>query len=124
MNAGPTVNVKSLHAALDAARVQQDLSWRQLAKELGVSASTISRMAQGLRPDVSAFVVMTTWLRMPAENFYVGVEETHQEPDLVASLSPHLRARSDLTEKDVSYLEDVIAAAARRFKSERDEASR
>ncbi|MBB2892180.1 helix-turn-helix domain-containing protein [Flexivirga oryzae] len=123
MSAGPTVNVKSLHAALDAAREQQDLSWRQLAKQLGVSASTISRMAQGLRPDVSAFVAMTTWLRMPAENFYIGVEETNNEPDLVASLSPHLRARSDLTEKDVSYLEDVIAAAAKRFKSEREEAS-
>ncbi len=123
MSAGPTVNVKSLHAALDAAREQRDLSWRQLAKELGVSASTISRMAQGLRPDVSAFVAMTSWLRMPAESFYVGVEETSEEPDLVASLSPHLRARSDLTEKDVSYLEDVIAAAAKRFKSEREEAS-
>jgi transcriptional regulator with XRE-family HTH domain len=123
LSAGPTVNVKSLHAALDAAREQRDLSWRQLAKELGVSASTISRMAQGLRPDVSAFVAMTSWLRMPAESFYVGVEETSEEPDLVASLSPHLRARSDLTEKDVSYLEDVIAAAAKRFKSEREEAS-
>ncbi|MEK4243720.1 MULTISPECIES: helix-turn-helix domain-containing protein [Janibacter] len=123
MSAGPTINVKSLHAALDAAREQQDLSWRQLAKELGVSASTISRMAQGLRPDVSAFVAMTTWLRMPAESFYLGVEETDEEPDLVASLSPHLRARSDLTEKDVSYLEEVIAAAAKRFKSEREEAS-
>lgn len=123
MNAGPTVDVKSLHAALDAARVQRDLSWRQLAKELGVSASTISRMAQGLRPDVTAFAAMTTWLRMPAENFYVGAERTAEEPDLVASLGPLLRARSDLTEKDVSYLEDVIAAAARRFKSEREETS-
>ena len=66
---------------------------------------------------------MTTWLRMPAESFYLGVEETDEEPDLVASLSPHLRARSDLTEKDVSYLEEVIAAAAKRFKSEREEAS-
>jgi transcriptional regulator with XRE-family HTH domain len=108
---------------MDAARTQARLSWRQLAKELDVSASTISRMAQGLRPDVSAFAAMTTWLRMPAETFYVNVEKSDEDPDLVASLGPLLRARSDLTEKDVSYLEDVIAAAARRFKSERDEAT-
>lgn len=122
MTAGPTVNVKALHAAMDAARTEADLSWRQVAKELGVSASTISRMAQGLRPDVTAFAAMTTWLRMPAESFYEDAERSNEEPDLVASLGPLLRARSDLTEKDVSYLEDVIAAAARRFRSEREEA--
>lgn len=122
MTGGPTVDVKSLYAAMDAARAQAGLSWRQVAKELGVSASTISRMAQGLRPDVTAFAAMTTWLRMPAEDFYANVNQSDREPDLVASLGPLLRARSDLTEKDVSYLEDVIAAAARRFKSEREEA--
>ncbi|MBJ8342974.1 helix-turn-helix transcriptional regulator [Antrihabitans sp. YC3-6] len=106
---------------MDAARSQAGLSWRQVAKELGVSASTISRMAQGLRPDVTAFAAMTTWLRMPAEDFYANVNRSDREPDLVASLGPLLRARSDLTEKDVSYLEDVIASAARRFRSEREE---
>lgn len=125
MSGGPTVDVKALHAALDAARTQQGWSWRQLAKELGVSASTMSRMAQGLRPDVTAFAAMTTWLRMPAESFYVGAEPYgDREPDLVASLGALLRARSDLTEKDVSYLEDVIGAAARRFTAERDEQGR
>lgn len=122
MSDGPIVDVRSLHAALDTARTQLGLSWRQLAKELGVSASTISRMAQGLRPDVTAFAAMTSWLRMPAENFYVSIDRPDGEPDLVASLGPLLRARRDLTDKDVSYLEDVIAAAARRFKSEREDA--
>lgn len=108
---------------MDAARTEADLSWRQVARELGISASTISRMAQGLRPDVTAFAAMTTWLRMPAERFYENAGRSDEEPDLVASLGPLLRARSDLTEKDVSYLEDVIAAAARRFRSEREEVS-
>ena len=117
----PTVNVTVLHAALDAARVEAGLSWRQLAKELGVSASTMSRMAQGLRPDVSAFVAMTTWLRMPAEKFYViDVPANPDEPELVASLTPLLRARRDLSDTDVQYLQEVIASAARRFKAERD----
>jgi transcriptional regulator with XRE-family HTH domain len=121
LTGAPDVDVKSLHAALDAARSQAGISWRQLARELDVSASTLSRMAQGLRPDVTAFAAMTTWLRMPAENFYVNAKKSDDEPDLVASLGPLLRARSDLTEQDVSYLEDVIAAATRRFKSERQD---
>ncbi|MFF4961968.1 helix-turn-helix domain-containing protein [Streptomyces sp. NPDC001222] len=125
MSESPSVNVQALHAALDAARTEKELSWRQLAKELGVSASTVSRMANGLKPDVTAFAAMTTWLRMPAETFYVtpGGEPAHEEPELVASLVPLLRARSDLSEGDVAYLEEVIGAAARRFRAERESRS-
>lgn len=99
------------------------MSWRQLANELGVSASTMSRMAQGLKPDISAFAAMTTWLRMPAEKFYVtdaSASPEEPEPELVASLTPLLRARRDLSENDVEYLQELIAAAARRFRAERD----
>lgn len=118
------VDVRSLYAALDAARQQKGLSWRQLAKDIGVSASTISRMANGLKPDVTAFAAMTTWLRMSAESFYVGAGgPTDDEPDLVAQLVPLLRARKDLNAGDVAYLEEVIGAAARRFRAERESRS-
>jgi transcriptional regulator with XRE-family HTH domain len=122
------VDVKALHAALDKARESRGLSWRQLAKEIGVSASTISRMSNNLKPDVTAFAAMTTWLRMPAESFYVasGHSSTDwdQEPDLVAQLVPLLRARKDLSRKDVEYLEEVIGAAAKRFRAESETRSR
>ena len=120
MTDGPTVDVAALHAALDSTRNTRGLSWRQLAKELGVSPSTISRMANGLRPDVTAFAAMTTWLNMPADDFIVGARKDHDhEPELVAALAPLLRARRDLTETDVKYLEEIIGAAARLFESER-----
>lgn len=122
------VDVKALHAALDKARESRGLSWRQLAKEIGVSASTISRMSNNLKPDVTAFAAMTTWLRMPAESFYVGSghgsTDWDQEPDLVAQLVPLLRARKDLSGKDVEYLEEVIGAAAKRFRAESETRSR
>ena len=113
------VDVRSLHSALDKARESQGLSWRQLAKEIGVSASTISRMANDLKPDVTAFAAMTTWLKMPAEDFYVGgdANNSSEEPDLVAQLVPLLRARKDLKHEDIEYLEEVIGAAARRFRA-------
>lgn len=116
------VDVRSLHSALDKARESRGLSWRQLAKEVGVSASTISRMANDLKPDVTAFAAMTRWLKMPAENFYVGgaANSEGEQPDLVAQLVPLLRARKDLTSNDIEYLEDVIGAAARRFRAENE----
>lgn len=113
------VDVRLLHSALDKARESQGLSWRQLAKEIGVSASTISRMANDLKPDVTAFAAMTMWLKMRAEDFYVGgpADTSDEQPDLVAQLVPLLRARKDLSSNDVEYLEEVIAAAARRFRA-------
>lgn len=119
MDHAPGVDVKVLYAALDAARNERSLSWRQLAKELEVSPSTLSRIANGLKPDLSAFARMTTWLRMPAESFYVGAnQESADEPELVAALAPLLRARRDLKEEDVAYLEQLIGAAAHRFRAE------
>jgi transcriptional regulator with XRE-family HTH domain len=116
-----TINVAGLYAALDAAREAKDLSWRQLAKEIGVSASTMSRMANDLRPHVNAFASMVSWLNMPAEAFMIDVDEVVQpegEPELLVELAPLLRARRDLKE-DVELLEELIGSAVRRFKAER-----
>lgn len=119
MEETPAVDVKSLHAALDHARGEKGLSWRQLAKELDVSASTLSRMVNGLKPDVSAFAAMTTWLKMPADNFFRLSPSTDEEPELVVQLAPLLRARRDLDDKDVEYLEELISGAVRRFRADR-----
>lgn len=121
MDAPPTVQVTALYAALDAARSEKGLSWRQLAKEVGISPSTMSRMANGHKPDLTAFASMTTWLRMPAETFYVRpeLENQHEEPELTAAFAPLLRARKDLDQEDVAYLEELLAAAARRLKHDR-----
>ncbi|MCK8608517.1 hypothetical protein M1L56_03625 [Agromyces sp. C10] len=82
-------------------------------------------MANNLKPDVTAFAAMTTWLKMPAESFYVGGPVANEdEPDLVAQLVPLLRARKDLTGQDVEYLEEVIGAAARRFRAESESRSK
>jgi transcriptional regulator with XRE-family HTH domain len=117
------VDVVALHAALDAAREGRKLSWRQLAGEIGVSPSTMSRLANGLKPDVNAFAAMVRWLQLPAERFMVDADRGEQaqqsQPDLVAELAPLLRARKDLTKEDVEHLEQIIGSAVRRFKAGR-----
>jgi transcriptional regulator with XRE-family HTH domain len=115
------IDVAALHAALDAARGNRgDLSWRQLAAEVGVSPSTMTRLANGNRPDVDAFAALVRWLGMSAERFILDADGTKaREPELLAELAPLLRARSDLNPEDVQYLEELIGAAVRRFASER-----
>lgn len=119
------VDVGRLHAALDAKRTERDLSWRQLAKEIGVSPSTMSRLTnEDVRPDVDAFAAMVTWLGVPAEKFMVDEDDLAPEPvdeqlPLMAELSPLLRARSDLEKEDVEHLEELIRSAVKRFAADR-----
>ena len=118
--ANTTLDVGALYAALDAARGIRNLSWRQLAKEIDVSPSTMSRLANDLKPDVNAFAAMVSWLNIPAETFIkTGIEKDEEEPELVAALAPLLRARKDLNADDVEHLEQLIASAVRRFNAER-----
>jgi len=116
------LDTKALYAALDAKRQSHELSWRQLAKQVGVNPSTMTRLANDQRPDIDAFAALVGWLAMPADSFLVSDEAASDgEPELVAQLAPLLRARRDLNEQDAQYLEDLISVAVRRFRTERSE---
>lgn len=118
------IDVAGLYAALDAERNARGLSWRQLAKEIGVSPSLLSRLGNDLRPDADGFATLVRWLNMPAEQFMIDAAAARQdlpEPDLLTQLAPLLRARKDLDRRDVSYLEDVIRATVRHAQASRRE---
>jgi transcriptional regulator with XRE-family HTH domain len=118
------IDVHGLYAALDAERTARDWSWRQLAKEIGVSPSMLSRLGNELRPDADGFATLVRWLNMPAEQFMVDVDgapRAQAEPDLVTQLAPLLRARQDLDKRDVAYLEEVIRATVKHVRAAREE---
>jgi transcriptional regulator with XRE-family HTH domain len=113
------INVAALYAALDAVRESKRMSWRQLAREVEVSPSTFSRLANRQKPDVDAFLALVRWLKVPAERFMTdGEDQDREEPPLMAELAPLLRARRDLNTGDKKYLEELIGAAMRRFTAE------
>src|SRR5664280_1386185 len=65
--AATSIDVASLHAALDAARTTKELSLRQLSGLLDLTPATLSRLANGFTPDTVAFTSVVTWLNIPAE---------------------------------------------------------
>jgi transcriptional regulator with XRE-family HTH domain len=115
------IDVDALYGALNAEREARRSSWRQLAKEIGVSPSLLSRLSNGYRPDADGFATLVQWLGLPAEQFMVGGEASPREPDLVTQMAPLLRARSDLSKADIDYLEEVIRATVRRAQAARSE---
>ncbi|WP_328814185.1 helix-turn-helix transcriptional regulator [Rhodococcus sp. NBC_00297] len=117
------IDVRGLYGALDAERTTRGLSWRQLAKEVGVSPSLLSRLGNDLRPDADGFATLVRWLNMPAEQFMIDTDRdqaVRSEPDLVTQLTPLLRARRDLDKRDIAYLEDVIRATVRHVQASRE----
>ena len=60
---------EKFYAALDASRVARGLTWKQVATESGVSASTLTRMAQGKRPDVDGLAALLGWSGLRADSF-------------------------------------------------------
>src|SRR5712692_3388442 len=107
------LHVEALVAALDAERKTKGLSWRQLAKAAGVSASTLTRMQQGKSPDVNTFSALTCWLRIPAERFYTELGPEAVQNDPMAVVSTLLRGKKKMSPKAVAALTELVSAAVK-----------
>lgn len=112
------VDVEALYEALDLKRRGAELSWRDVAKAVGVSASTLTRMAQGASPDVEGFGKMVRWLGVPADDFISRPKDKSMKKadDLLVVVSRHLRASKELDAKSAKALESIIEAAYRQVK--------
>lgn len=69
------LDVAALHSALDLIRAHTGLSWRDLARQTGISASTFSRLAEGRRPDADALCTLIAWLGVPLDRFTIDTPE-------------------------------------------------
>ncbi|GAB3584303.1 helix-turn-helix domain-containing protein [Amycolatopsis endophytica] len=121
------LDTNRLYATLDAERELRGLSWRQLAAEAGVSASLVSRMGNGHRPDLDGFIALVQWLGMPAETFMLwpqGMPDTRRRPSLEAQLAPLLRAEAELDEGDRQHLLDVVGLTMRHIRAKNTKESK
>jgi len=114
----PKVNIDALYAAMNATRIERGMSWRQVAGELGVSPSTLTRMAQAKRPDVDAFAAMIAWVKLPAERFMITPSDP--EPgDPMAEVIAILHGHPRLDARETRVLENVLSAAYRSLRGGR-----
>lgn len=96
-------------AALESTRSARDLNWKQVAQESGVSASTLTRMAQGKRPDVDSLAALVKWSGLSADPF-VGFEGPGSVEPL-SQITNLLYSDSTLSEESRETMVDMIAAA-------------
>jgi transcriptional regulator with XRE-family HTH domain len=108
------LDTTALYAALDAQRESRGMSWREVAREIGVSVATLKRTAEGGRMEADGVMFMLQWLGLPAECFLRG--RAGSPPDLIAQVSTLLRARPDLSPEDATALEEIVRDAYQRLR--------
>ena len=97
--------------ALEKTRNSKKLTWRKVADEAGVSASTLTRMAQGKRPDVDTLAALSTWSNMKVDNFIYGGAQESKSDNVIEDVAALFRADSTLSSDAKSAIEAIVRAA-------------
>lgn len=105
-----TFDANAFFSALDATRQSRRLTWKQIATESGVSASTLTRMAQGRRPDVDSLAALSSWSGLNVGDF-VRHEGSEGVAEPLAMVSTHLKGDRNLSPEAAIALEEMIKAA-------------
>ena len=104
-----TFDNEGFYNAINSTRQSRNLTWKQVATETGVSASTLTRMAQGKRPDVDGLAALLSWSGLKADGFLLS-DSVQSEPEPLAMVSTYLRAHKNLTPEGAAALDQVVRA--------------
>jgi len=111
-------DAEAFYRALDAERQARKLNWKQIAADSGVSASTLTRMAQGKRPDVDGLAALTAWSGLNADD-YIRSEDAKPEAEPLAKITTYLKSDRNLTPEAATALDEMIKATYERLRQSR-----
>ena len=103
-------------AALDGERQARRCTWKRVAQESGISASTLTRISQGKRPDVDSLAALSAWSGLEVDRFVKG-GPSKAEPEPLAVISSCLRSDPRLNEDAATALDQIVKAAYRSMSS-------
>lgn len=106
-----SVDPAAIYATLDHERQSRDISWRELARQAGVSPSTLSRMAQGRPPSVEGLVQLADWAGCSLDELVGRSSRMENEMAAPTAIASYLRSRKELTPEGVEALEAIVQAA-------------
>lgn len=94
-----------------------------MAKEAGVSQSTLTRLGQNKRPDLGSLAALASWANFRVDDVVRRPNaEPHDEghPTPLTMISTHLRADRNLSDEAATALEEVIRASYERLGREQE----
>lgn len=108
---------EGFYAALDSVRQTRSLTWKQVANQAEVAASTLTRMGQGKRPDVDGLAALAAWSGLTLESFFRPQGKQQTAP--LAEITALLRADSNLSGDSAQALESMLKSAYEHMRSKR-----
>lgn len=104
-------------SALDAVRQARRLTWKKVAENAQVSASTLTRLSQGRRPDVDSLAALCIWSGLKADDFVRReLNDNMQDIEPLAKITTYLRADPNLSKEGAMALETLIKTAYERLR--------
>src|SRR3954451_6742787 len=105
---------EAFYAALNATRLSRQKTWKDVAEETGVNASTLSRIGQGAKPDVNGLAALLQWSNLKAEIFIRGAKR--QNAEAIAEITALLRADPNLTKPNAKLIEEIVIMTYNKLK--------
>ncbi|TMC48166.1 MAG: helix-turn-helix transcriptional regulator [Chloroflexi bacterium] len=109
----PRFDGAAFYAALDTERQARGRTWKEVAEESGVSASTLTRMGQGKRPDLDGLAALVAWSGLDPNLFMAGSKDGRQprQPDTLTMVTTFVRHDPGLSVASAAALGDIFRAA-------------
>lgn len=108
-------NVSGFYAALEAHRRGLGISWKNMADEAGISASTLSRMSHGKYPDVTSLAALVSWSGIDVSNFFTSVKKNEKKSSLV-DITSMIEMDKTLDPKGKKIIESVLNSLYEAYK--------
>jgi transcriptional regulator with XRE-family HTH domain len=105
----------AFYRALEATVTARSKSWKEVASETSVSASTLARMAQGRRPDAASLAALSAWAGLNPSDF-VDTPHRRSKPEAIAQISTLLRTDPNLDKQSAETVEAIVKAAYERLR--------
>src|SRR5437667_6375787 len=105
----------AFYRALETTVTARSMTWKQVAADTGVSASTLTRMAQGRNPDASSLAALSAWAGLNPSDF-VNAPYKGSGPEAIAQISTLLRSDPNLDTQSAAALEAIMKTAYERLR--------
>ena len=109
----------AFYRAVEATVSARSKNWKQVAAETGISASTLTRMAQGRRPDAASLAALSAWAGLNPSDF-VRAPYKARRPEPMAQISSLLRADPNLDTEGAEAVEAIVRAAYERLRKAKE----
>jgi len=109
---------EAFYASLDSERQARRITWKKVALESGVSASTLTRISQGRRPDVDSMAALLAWSGLNADTFIRRNKEAPREAESLAQITVLLRADRHLSREGVIAIEALVKSAYEKLRGD------